>query len=152
MAAVKGKNTSPEIRVRSMLHQMGYRFRLHRNDLPGKPDIVLPKYHLCIFVHGCFWHQHPGCKRATIPESNREFWVKKFQGTLERDKSSEKELRQQGWRVCIIWECEIKSEAFLKTIKRLLTCCRLFPNRPSKHGVNTLTTASLLSTVLKTDQ
>lgn len=113
MAAVKGKNTTPEIRVRKMLHKMGYRFRLHRKDLPGKPDIVLPRYRLCIFVNGCFWHQHPGCKRATIPELNREFWVKKFQGTLERDMCAKNELIAQGWRVCIIWECETKNEVSL---------------------------------------
>lgn len=118
MAAVKGKNTTPEIQVRQMLHRMGYRFRLHRKDLPGKPDIVLPKHHLCIFVHGCFWHQHPGCKRATIPESNREFWVTKFQGTMERDKRAEKELLEQGWRVCVIWECETKKEEILNRIIR----------------------------------
>lgn len=118
MAAVKGKDTTPEIRVRRMLHKMGYRFRLHRKDLPGKPDIVLPRYRLCIFVHGCFWHQHPGCKRATIPEFNREFWVTKFQGTLERDERAEKELRQQGWHVCVIWECETKKEEFLNRIIR----------------------------------
>jgi len=116
MAAVKGKNTAPEIRVRQMLHKMGFRFRLHRKDLPGKPDLVLPKYRLCIFVHGCFWHQHPGCKRATIPESNQEFWLTKFQGTLKRDKQAEKELRQQGWRVCIIWECETKKEESLDRV------------------------------------
>lgn len=113
MAAVKGKNTTPEIRVRKILHKMGCRFRLHRKDLPGKPDIVLPKHHLCIFVHGCFWHQHPGCKRATIPESNREFWVTKFQETLKRDEWAEKKLLQQGWCVCIIWECETKNEELL---------------------------------------
>lgn len=118
MAAVKGKNTTPEIRVRKMLHKMGYRFRLHRKDLPGKPDIVLPRYRLCIFVNGCFWHQHPGCKRATIPEFNHEFWVTKFQGTLVRDEQAEKELRQQGWRVCVIWECETKKEEFLNRIIR----------------------------------
>jgi DNA mismatch endonuclease (patch repair protein) len=113
MAAVKGKNTTPEIRVRRMLHKMGYQFRLYRKDLPGKPDIVLPRHRLCIFVHGCFWHQHSGCKRATIPESNREFWVQKFQGTLERDERSKAELAARGWRICIIWECETKHEALL---------------------------------------
>lgn len=118
MAAVKGKNTTPEIRVRRMLHKMGYRFRLHRKDLPGKPDIVLTKYRLCIFVHGCFWHQHPGCKRATIPEFNHEFWLTKFQGTLKRDERAEKELREQGWHVCVIWECETKKEEFLNGIIR----------------------------------
>jgi len=113
MAAVKGKNTTPEIRVRRMLHKLGYRFRLHRKDLPGKPDIVLSRHRLCIFVNGCFWHQHPGCKRATIPEFNRKFWVTKFQGTLERDLRAKNELIAQGWCVCIIWECETKNEACL---------------------------------------
>ncbi|HEY8036658.1 MAG TPA: very short patch repair endonuclease [Methylobacter sp.] len=116
MAAVKGKDTTPEIRVRRMLHKMGYRFRLHRKDLSGKPDIVLPRYRLCIFVHGCFWHQHPGCKRATIPEFNHEFWITKFQGTLKRDRQAKKELRHQGWRVCIIWECETKKEESLDRV------------------------------------
>ena len=118
MAAVKGKDTTPEIRVRRMLHKMGYRFRLHRKDLPGKPDIVLPRYRLCIFVHGCFWHQHPGCKRATIPDFNHEFWVKKFQETSKRDERAEKELREQGWHVCVIWECETKKEELLNRIIR----------------------------------
>lgn len=116
MAAVKGKNTAPEIRVRQMLHKMGYRFRLHRKDLPGNPDIVLPRHRLCIFVHGCFWHQHPGCKRATIPENNQEFWITKFQETSQRDHKAEKELVQQGWNVYVIWECETKDEQLLKNL------------------------------------
>lgn len=108
MAAVRGKNTSPELRVRRMLHAMGYRFRLHRKNLPGKPDIVLPKYRLCIFVHGCFWHQHPGCKRATIPETRREFWQEKFLQNKNRDDQAQKELRKMGWHVWTIWECETR--------------------------------------------
>lgn len=108
MSAVKNKDTLPELRVRRALHAMGYRFRLHCKDLPGKPDIVLPKYKLCIFVNGCFWHQHPGCGRATVPTSNREFWGKKLSGNIERDKKNGRELRLLGWRVCIIWECETK--------------------------------------------
>ena len=116
MAAIKAKDTSPEIRVRRMLHSMGFRFRLHRKDLPGKPDIVLPKYHLCIFVHGCFWHQHPGCKRATIPETRREFWQEKFRKNKARDELSLKELGKQGWQVCTIWECETKTPDILAKI------------------------------------
>lgn len=108
MSAVKSKNTIPELRVRYALHAMGYRFRLHRKDLPGKPDIVLAKYKLCIFVHGCFWHQHPGCFRATVPSSNREFWVNKLSGNIERDRKNERELKVMGWQVCIVWECEAK--------------------------------------------
>lgn len=109
MAAVHGKNTSPELRVRRMLHSMGFRFRLNKKNLPGKPDIVLPKYQLCIFVHGCFWHQHSGCKRATVPETRKEFWGKKFCKTKERDKKSLIELQKLGWRVQTIWECETKN-------------------------------------------
>ena len=109
MARIKGKNTRPEKRVRSLLHAMGYRFRLHRKDLPGTPDIVLPKYGAVVFVHGCFWHQHPGCKRASIPTSNEEFWQKKLAANKRRDARVEKELNDRGWKVIIIWECELKN-------------------------------------------
>ncbi len=130
MAAIKGKNTMPEIRVRRMLHKMGFRFRLYRKDLPGCPDIVLPRLHLCIFVHGCFWHQHSGCKRATIPESNREFWIIKFQRTLQRDEAAEKELVLQGWQVGVIWECETKDGKLLSAAIQECThySCRNFAN------------------------
>ncbi|MEH0021451.1 MAG: very short patch repair endonuclease [Desulfobacter sp.] len=108
MAAVKNKNTTPEVRVRKALHSMGYRFRLHRNDLPGCPDIVLPKYKWCIFVHGCFWHQHPGCKRATFPETRKEFWELKFKKNKERDELAVDSLKKLGWKPIVIWECETK--------------------------------------------
>lgn len=116
MAAVHGKNTSPELRVRRMLHSMGFRFRLNKKDLPGKPDIVLPKYQLCIFVNGCFWHQHSSCKRATVPETRKEFWEKKFCETKERDKKSFIALQKLGWRVQTIWECETKNPDKLAVI------------------------------------
>lgn len=109
MGRVKGKHTDPELRVRKLLHRMGYRFRLHRNDLPGKPDIVLPRYRLCIFVNGCFWHQHPGCRRATIPSSNIEFWNKKLTRTQERDAQNIAELSTLDWNTLVIWECETKN-------------------------------------------
>lgn len=109
MSRVRGKNTSPEIRVRRVLHALGFRFRLHRKDLPGKPDIVLPKYKICIFVHGCFWHQHPGCKRATIPVDNHEFWVQKFFDNAKRDTNAVKELNSLGWNVLKVWECQTKN-------------------------------------------
>lgn len=115
MSRVKGINTTPELRVRRALHAMGFRFRLHRKDLPGKPDIVLPKHRLCLFVHGCFWHQHEGCKRATFPDTNREFWAKKFEQNRERDKRITSELVQAGWRVCVIWECQTKDENALSS-------------------------------------
>jgi DNA mismatch endonuclease (patch repair protein) len=110
MAAVRSKNTTPEITVRRALHARGLRFRLNRKDLPGRPDIVLPRLNICIFVHGCFWHQHLGCKRATIPKSNTEFWNKKLSTNCERDEHVVKELRSKGWNVGIIWECEIRRE------------------------------------------
>lgn len=108
MAQVKGSNTAPERSVRSLLHGMGYRFRLQRTDLPGKPDIVLPKYKTALFVHGCFWHRHSGCRRATSPASNRAYWDAKFARTLARDARNQKALEDMGWRVLIVWECELK--------------------------------------------
>ena len=110
MSSVKSKNTSPEVTVRRVLHSMGYRFRLHRRDLPGTPDIVLPKYKIAIFVHGCFWHQHAGCHRATFPKSRQEFWLKKFQTNIDRDSKAEYLLHESGWKVETIWECETKCE------------------------------------------
>lgn len=109
MSRIRSKNTKPELAVRSMLHRMGYRFRLHRRDLPGCPDIVLPKYKTVIFVHGCFWHQHPGCKYAYNPKSRKAFWQKKFKQNVERHKRVRKELTKLGWKVIVIWECQIKN-------------------------------------------
>jgi DNA mismatch endonuclease (patch repair protein) len=107
MSAIKGKNTRPELIVRSMLHRLGFRFRLHRRDLPGTPDIVLPKHRAVIFVHGCFWHMHK-CRYGTVkPSTHAEFWRAKREGTVRRDKSHIEDLRKQGWRVLTVWECEI---------------------------------------------
>lgn len=108
MAQIKGKNTKPEILVRSMLHRAGYRFSLHRKDLPGKPDIVLPKYRTVIFVHGCFWHRHKNCKYATTPGTNVEFWQKKFERNVSNDRKHSRELRRLGWHVITVWECQLK--------------------------------------------
>jgi len=108
MSRIRSKDTSPEKTVRSILHKMGYRFRLHRKDLPGKPDIVLRKYNTVIFCHGCFWHQHPGCKRATIPKSNTDYWIPKLRKNISRFSSVEKELKDKGWKVAVIWECETR--------------------------------------------
>ncbi len=108
MAQIKGKNTRPELAVRSLLHQMGYRFRLHRQDLPGKPDIVLPKYKTVVLVHGCFWHMH-SCKRGrSTPATNSDFWKQKREKTRQRDASTRAKLRRMGWHVIIVWECQIK--------------------------------------------
>lgn len=119
MAAVRGKDTKPEIAVRRLLHALGYRFRIQRKDLPGKPDIVLPKYRLAIFVNGCFWHRHPGCRHASVPSTNVEFWSKKFAENTARDARNYEQLRQMGWKVLIIWECEVKAMVAARTIPGL---------------------------------
>ncbi len=109
MSRVKNRDTKPEITVRSLLHRMGYRFRLHRKDLPGRPDIVLPKYNTVIFVHGCYWHRHKNCRFAYTPKSNIEFWTEKFENNLRRDAENKAKLENLGWRVKIIWECEARN-------------------------------------------
>ena len=108
MSRIKAANTKPEIAVRSLLHQMGYRFRIHVRSLPGKPDIVLPKYKATIFVHGCFWHQHPGCKYAYTPKSRDAFWKEKLRRNIERHGHVNRLLEEMGWSVLIVWECEVR--------------------------------------------
>ena len=108
MSAIKSKNTKPEIKVRKVLHSMGYRFRLHSKDLPGSPDIVLPKYKTVIFVHGCFWHRHENCKYASTPKTRKEFWESKFKANVKRDKEIEEKIKNIGWQSSVIWECELK--------------------------------------------
>ena len=115
MSRVSGKNTKPEIVVRSLLHNMGYRFRLHKKDLPGKPDIALPKYKKIIFVHGCFWHGHEGCSRSKRPTTNQEFWREKLDKNIERDKVVVNALNQLGWEVLTVWSCEVKDANKLKS-------------------------------------
>ena len=112
MSAIKSKNTKPEITVRKLLHSMGYRFRLHKKDLPGSPDIVLPKYKTVIFVHGCFWHRHQNCKYASNPKTRKEFWEAKFRENINRDKKHQENLSSMGWKIIIVWECEIKDKDF----------------------------------------
>jgi len=120
MSRIKGKDTKPEKIVRSILHKAGFRFRLNRKDLPGKPDIVLPKYKSVILVHGCFWHRHPRCKYAYTPKSRVTFWQKKFSENIERDKFVKRELRKMGWKVIVVWECELKNDKKEKTINKIL--------------------------------
>jgi len=121
MARVKGRNTAPERLVRSLLHGLGYRFRIHRKDLPGRPDIVLPRYKAVIFVHGCFWHVHT-CKRASIPESNRGFWKKKLEGNARRDEDVMRKLDDIGWQHLTIWQCETrKPELVLQKLEQFLS-------------------------------
>ena len=110
MSGIRGRNTRPEMTVRIFLHSQGFRFRLHRKDLPGVPDIVLPKYKTVIFVHGCFWHRHPNCRFATMPKTNIKFWNNKFESNVARDKKNETALKASGWHVLIIWECELNVE------------------------------------------
>lgn len=106
MSKVRAKDTGPEMTVRRLLHHLGYRFRLHRSDIPGRPDIVLPRYGAVIFVHGCFWHRHRNCKRTTTPASNRKFWEEKFLANQERDRRIRSKLRRMGWQVAVVWECQ----------------------------------------------
>lgn len=113
MRAVKGKDTRPEKAVRSLLHSLGYRFRLHRKDLPGSPDIVFPGRRAVVFVHGCFWHGHD-CKRGRrIPKSNRDYWKKKLAGNVSRDAQNQSELEAMNWAVLVVWECEINAKETL---------------------------------------
>ena len=114
MSAIKSKNTKPEIKVRKVLHSMGYRFRLHSKNLPGSPDIVLPKSKTIIFVHGCFWHRHENCKYATTPKTRQEFWNKKFKKNIERDLEIQENIKNIEWRSVVIWECETKNIDYLK--------------------------------------
>lgn len=113
MRSVKRAHTKPEIFVRRLLHSLGLRFRVNRHDLPGSPDIVLPKYKTVIFVHGCFWHRHSGCRFSTTPKTRVDYWLPKFASNVERDVRKERELKDLGWRVMIVWECETRDQASL---------------------------------------
>lgn len=116
MRAIRSVNTRPEILIRQLLHAAGYRFRLHRADLPGKPDLVLPKYHTVIFIHGCFWHGHD-CKYFKWPKTRAQFWQLKISGNQQRDLRNAEQLKQLGWQVIVIWECAVKH--YLTDIKSL---------------------------------
>ena len=108
MGSIKSKNTKPEIQLRQYLHAQGFRYRLHRRGLPGSPDLVLKRYSLVIFVHGCFWHRHEKCFYAASPKTRPEFWQQKFEANMARDARVQDELRQLGWRVLVVWECGLK--------------------------------------------
>jgi len=111
MSRIRGRDTAPERQLRSLLHRAGFRFRLHDRKLSGRPDIVLPKYRTAIFVHGCFWHRHSGCRNATTPSTRPEFWREKFEANVRRDESNRAALEDAGWKVLIVWECALKSDA-----------------------------------------
>lgn len=121
MSRIRSTDTKPELIVRRLLTALGARYRLHRRDLPGKPDIVMAGRSLIIFVHGCFWHQHPGCREATMPSGNRAFWQAKLEGNTARDARHLRELKRAGWRVAVVWECETRDAAKLsRRLERLL--------------------------------
>jgi DNA mismatch endonuclease (patch repair protein) len=108
MSRIRAKNTKPELIVRSLIHRLGFRYRLHVRSLPGCPDIVLPRWKSVVFVHGCFWHRHRGCSLAYTPKSRTEFWVSKLEGNASRDRNSTKLLKKQGWKPLVVWECELR--------------------------------------------
>ncbi len=108
MRAVRSSNTQPEKAVRSIAHALGLRFRLHRRDLPGTPDLVLPKHHVAVFVHGCFWHRHEGCKAASLPKTRTDYWQAKFDRNVARDAKARDDLEALGWKVVVVWECGVK--------------------------------------------
>lgn len=122
MRAIRSKNTAPELAVRRLLHAAGYRFRLHRSDLPGKPDIVLSKHKAVIFVHGCFWHQHPNpvCRNAQIPRSNTAYWSPKLARNVARDREAAERLESLGWRILTVWECETKQTGLEERLRAFL--------------------------------
>lgn len=121
MRLVRSKDTLPEKALRSLLHRRGFRFRLHDRTLPGKPDLVLPKYRAVIFVHGCFWHRHPGCPRTRTPATRQDYWVPKFERTVQRDQQNQRKLRLLGWNVLTVWECELKeAEALVDRLAGLI--------------------------------
>jgi DNA mismatch endonuclease (patch repair protein) len=119
MSGIRSRNTKPEVLLRKALHAVGYRYRLNVRLLPGSPDIVLPKWRVVIFVHGCFWHRHPDCKKATTPATNTDFWTKKFAANINRDKTAIEELHNLGWRTAIVWECAIGTKIDFELIDDL---------------------------------
>jgi len=121
MSRIRGKDTQPEMLVRRYLFAHGFRYRLHDPKLPGKPDIVLPKYKTVIFVNGCFWHGHKGCSYFVLPKTRTEWWLQKIKGTMARDKAAEIGLNVLGWKVIVVWECQLKKNSQIITLTSLLT-------------------------------
>ena len=130
MAGIKGKNTGPELHVRKVAHALGLRFRLNRTDLPGKPDVVFPKFRIALFVHGCFWHQHGGCRRASKPKSNTDYWEAKLRRNVERDAQTLLALTRRKWKMVVIWECETNNSHRLADIINDRVCS----DGSSPHG------------------
>jgi DNA mismatch endonuclease (patch repair protein) len=133
MSRITGRDTKPEIAVRSILHRLGYRFRLHRHDLPGRPDIVLPRHQTAIFVHGCFWHQHSGCRLTYQPKTNVDFWNQKLTANVARDRANTRKLRSLGWRVLTIWECQASdTDGLAHRLHRALPPREVAPTRHAR--------------------
>lgn len=126
MSRIRSSNTKPEVAVRRQLHALGYRFRLNRRDLPGKPDIVLPRHRIAIFVHGCFWHQHEGCRLASKPKTRQDYWTPKLAGNVCRDRAAELALAHLGWQVGVVWECDARKPEELR--RRVLEI--MSPSKP----------------------
>ena len=120
MQQIKGKDTKPEMQVRTFLHAHGYRYRLHDKKLPGKPDIALRKYNTLIFIHGCFWHGHTNCKYYTVPKTRTEWWLNKINGNIANDKKAMAALKKEGWKIITIWECQLKPAKVVNTLNALL--------------------------------
>lgn len=119
MAGIRGRNTRPELELRRALHALGFRYTLHRRNLPARPDLVLPKWHAVILVHGCFWHRHQGCRYATTPATRRDFWQAKFDGNVARDARTHAALRDASWRTAVVWECALRGNAAPRVADRL---------------------------------
>ncbi|MDR0191004.1 very short patch repair endonuclease [Pseudomonas yamanorum] len=139
MAGIRGSDTSSEMKIRRLLHRCGFRYRLHQRGLPGRPDLVLSRYRVCIFVHGCFWHRHPGCRYSATPRTREEFWRKKFDQNIARDARNKEKLLSLGWRVFELWECGIRGpEPGLLWIVDAITDCNqktvFWPELLSNHG------------------
>lgn len=131
MSRIRGKDTQPELALRKVLHALGLRYRLHGRGLPGRPDLVFPRFKAVVFVHGCFWHRHPGCKIATTPKSNTPFWLDKFRRTVARDLRTTEALHALGWRVFVAWECELASSSKARaTGERIAALIRDLPRGP----------------------
>jgi len=121
MSRIRSTNTKPEMLVRKFLHAQGFRYKLHDKTLPGKPDLVLPKYKTAIFIHGCFWHGHKGCKYYVVPKTRTEWWLQKINGNIVNDVKAVKALKKDGWNVITVWECELKPDSLPQTLNKLLT-------------------------------
>lgn len=120
MSKISGKNTKPEMTLRKLLHGLGYRYSLHRKDLPGNPDMILTKYRTAVFINGCFWHGHKNCKASKLPTTRQKFWEKKISDNVDRDKKNTKKLKSMGWKVIIVWQCQLRNQILQeKTIKRI---------------------------------